>query len=233
MTHPTLSIILPTYNESHSIVNVINAIHRACSHLSHEIIVVDDHSPDGTAQIVQKTFAKARWAQCFLHPGKQGLGLSILYGIKQSRGRIIIGMDSDGNHDPKVIPLLLTKLKNADLVVASRFIKGGGMHEPTRYYLSLWFNYLLRFVFKFPITDNTSGFYAIRRKTLEKLNPPSIYYDYGEYHLRLVWATFVLGLTLKEIPVYYGKRTGGISKSKLFPMMVSYIREAVRLKDLS
>lgn len=218
-----LSIILPAYNESENIVKVVNIIHNICKYISHEIIVVDDHSPDKTYDLIKNNPN----ARSFLHPGSRGLGQSILYGIKQSRGEIILGMDADGNHDPHVIPSLIGELKNSDLVVASRFLPGGGMSDKKRYWMSFLFNTLLQWM-KFPVTDNTSGFYAIRKTTLTKLNPGSIYNGYGEYHLRLVWFACKKGLTIKEVPVYYGERLGGKSKSNLLSMAISYTYEAIR-----
>ncbi len=227
MKRPTLSIVLPTYNESQSIVKIIKTIHVVCKNISHEIIVVDDHSPDNTLTIIKKNPS----VRSFMHPGPRGLGLSILYGIKKAHGAIIIGMDADGNHDPSIIPTLIKKLNHADLVVASRFLKGGGMHSLIRYWTSFIFNLLLRIGFGFPITDNTSGYYAIRKSTLvHKLNPAQIYYGYGDYHLRLVWTARKIGLTIVETPIYYGKRFGGTSKSHFFSMSLAYLRVATQLK---
>ncbi len=238
-----LSIILPTYNESQGIIKLINTVHKVCKNISHEIIIVDDDSPDGTAATIARQFRSTSWVRNFIHPGKRDLGLSILYGIKQSRGHIIIGMDADGNHDPGVIPHLLKSLKTADLVVASRFIPQGGTWSPQggtwsrlggmtpiRFWASFLFNKTLQTFLGFPITDNTSGFYAIRKKRLLALKPSSIYYGYGEYHLRLVWYATIQGLTMTEVPVYYGRRLSGMSKSRLVPMALSYLKTAVRLK---
>lgn len=221
-----VSIILPTYNESENIIKVVNMIHKICKNISHEIIVVDDHSPDKTLARVKNI----RWVRSFLHPGPRGLALSILYGIKQSRGSIIVGMDADGNHDPEVIPLLLQALQRSDLVIASRFVPKGGMTDKERFWASFLFNKMLQIVFRFPVSDNTSGFYAIRKTTLQTLHPKKIYHGYGEYHMRLVWIAKKAGLTITEVPVYYGNRLGGLSKSQLLPMMLSYFQEAIRLK---
>jgi len=224
--NPTLSIILPTYNESQNIIKIINTIHKVCKNISHEIIVVDDASPDGTYEKIKK-FPSVR---SFLHPGTRGLGLSILYGIKNSRGHIILGMDADGNHDPHVIPHLLSSLQKADLVVASRFILGGGMSDTKRFWASFLFNNMLQRVFGFPITDNTSGIYAIHKIKLMSLGLADIYYGYGEYHLRLVWKAKKAGLTITEVPVYYGKRLGGESKSSLLVMIPTYLKTALALR---
>ncbi len=226
---PILSLILPTYNESQTISKLIKNIHKVCKNISHEIIVVDDQSPDGTLTHIGQSIRKAPWLKCFSHPGPRDLGGSILYGLKRASGRICIGMDADGNHDPAVIPTLLENLTHADIVVASRFLPGGGMQSGLRYHASRVFNTAIRYILGFPVTDSTSGFYAIRKKALQKLPLGRIYYGYGEYHLRLVWFARKANLHIDEIPVYYGARLGGTSKSRLVHMLISYSAAAIAL----
>jgi dolichol-phosphate mannosyltransferase len=235
MRSPTLSIILPTYNESTNIIKVIQSIHNTCKNTSHEIIVVDDHSADGTADMVRRHLKNTSWIRVFSHPGKRSLGASIGYGISQARGTIIIGMDADGNHNPHDILLLIKELRETDIVVGSRFLPSGGMHESLRYWTSYLFNLFLRAYFCFPITDNTSGFYAIRTATVRKLikHYPQIYTGYGDYHLRLVWHAAEKGLTIRERAVYYGKRHGGQSKSIARSMIWTYLHAAMQLTQKS
>jgi glycosyltransferase involved in cell wall biosynthesis len=235
MKHLTLSIILPTYNESANIIKVIQSIHNTCKNASHEIIVVDDHSPDNTKELTQRHFKNASWLRLFSHPGKRSLGASIGFGISQARGTIIVGMDADGNHNPKNIPRLLKGITTTDVVVGSRFLPSGGMHESLRYWTSYLFNLLLRACFGFPITDNTSGFYAIRATTVRRLikHYPQIYTGYGDYHLRLVWYATEEGLTIRERAVYYGKRHGGQSKSIARSMIWTYLHTAMQLTQKS
>lgn len=96
--------------------------------------------------------------------------------------------------------------------------------------MSLLFNAMLKYCFGFPIWDNTSGFYAIKKKTLLSLNPPSIYYGYGEYHLRLVYKAMEQRLRIIEMPVIYSPRVHGQSKSRLFIMLGIYLATAARLR---
>lgn len=231
--NPEVSIVIPTYNESESIIKLVSTIHNVCKKISHEIIIVDDHSPDQTARLLVHRFRQSPWFKCFLHPGRRGLGHSIGYGVAKARGRIIIGMDADGNHAPQIIPDMIRALMSCDMVVASRFLPEGGMPDRKRYLGSLWFNRLLAYMLRFPITDNTSGYYAIARASLLRLRPNSIYYGYGDYHLRLVWHARKAGLNIQEIPVFYAARIGGTSKSRLLRMLVSYLGEALRLSVLS
>jgi dolichol-phosphate mannosyltransferase len=231
MKHPMISIILPTYNEKEGIISLLNNIHEVCRKISHEVIIVDDHSPDGTFRLLEQFARTHPWAHPLLHQSAPSLGASIGHGVKHARGDIIVGMDADGNHNPHTIPLLLRKLKEADLVIGSRFIPTGGMENGFRYWTSRAFNIFLRYVFGFPITDNTSGFYAIQKKKLLSLNLKKIFYGYGEYHLRLVWIAQKSHMNIQEIPVFYAKRLGGQSKSRFFPMIHTYLRVAHRLSQ--
>ena len=156
-------------------------------------------------------------------------------GVEAARGDVIIGMDGDGNHDPRYIPHLIETLEHTDLVVGSRFIRReipNPKHQiPNKSKFSKFqiqnmgsflFNLVLKYCFGFPIWDNTSGFYAIRRKTLQSLSPPSIYCGYGEYHLRLVYKATQKGLKIVEFPVVYPPRIHGQSKSRFGRMLLTY-----------
>lgn len=229
-----VSIILPTYNEDKSILVLITRIINVFSSLKQnyqpEIIIVDDNSPDKTAYLVLKKYRLDKRIKVFIRKRVKGLGTAIGFGIKQSTGKIIIGMDADGNHTPEIIPFMLNKLKNNDLVVGSRFIKGGGGEDWQRQYASLIFNFVLKYFLGFPIWDNTSGFYAIKKKDLIRIGLDKIYYGYGDYHLRLVYLAKLCHYQLTEIPVYYQKRLGGQSKSILLKMVIIYFWEAIKLK---
>lgn len=221
---------MPSYNERENLTALIPQIRAAIRHLSAytaEIIVVDDNSPDHTADAIRKRFGTS--VRVIVRKKARGLATAIGAGVAHARGDIIIGMDADGNHNPKSIPLLLTALKTADLVVGSRFIKGGGMQDRTRYIASWLFNAVLRYVLQFPVWDNTSGYYAIHKNILRRMKPDRIYQGYGDYHLRLVYAAKMSGLCIREVPVHYENRQYGQSKSRLFIMAISYLHTALRL----
>jgi len=228
-----VSIILPTYNETESIFILIKRIKNVFKKLNnryiYEIIIIDDNSPDLTGYKLKERYKKDKRIKIFIRKKIRGLGTAIGYGVKKATGSIIIGMDADGNHPPEKIPPMLAKLKNYDLIVGSRFIKGGGGEDWKRQYGSLVFNFLLR-ILGFPIWDNTSGFYAISRVKLGKLGLNKIYYGYGDYHLRLVYFAKLIGYKSCEVPVFYYKRLGGESKSKLAEMLIKYFKEALKLR---
>lgn len=193
-----------------------------------EIVVVDDNSPDGTASALRALYG-AR-IRVIVRRHKRGLGTAIGEGVNAAKGDIILGMDADGNHDPRVIPRILDALSDSDMAVGSRFVQGGGMADTLRYVGSLVFNACLHFVFGFPIMDNTSGMYAIEKKKLHALGMHAIYYGYGDYHLRLVWRAKAQGFRIAEVPVFYQHRKHGQSKSRLPIMLITYTHAALRLR---
>ncbi|NCN45886.1 MAG: hypothetical protein COU63_03905 [Candidatus Pacebacteria bacterium CG10_big_fil_rev_8_21_14_0_10_36_11] len=227
-----VSVIIPTFNEKQNISLLITKLEKQLQKISHEIIVVDDHSSDGTITDLTKLSRSNQNISFYLNPPPVGLSKSILLGITKAKGKVIVGMDADFNHDPAVINNLIKSVvsDDFDLVVASRFMAGGGMDDKLRFYTTKFFNYLLRKIFLFPITDNTSGYYAIQAKVLKKMSLKKIYQGYGEYHLRLVYTAKRMGLRIKEIPVYYQERKYGVSKSKLFEMLKNYFILAFKLR---
>lgn len=233
-----VSIILPTYNEAGNISQLIKTINcqKELKEYQLEFVVVDDNSPDHTAAIV-KALTKKIPVKLFVRTKQKGLASAILYGIRKSRGQIIVLMDTDFNHQPKDIANLITPIidQQADLVIGSRYIKGGGMHlsEASRwqYWLSRWGNYFVnRWLLNLPVHESLSGFVAVRKKILARLNLEKIFSGYGEYCIRLIYYCHRRGFKIKEIPVMYGFRQYGISKSSLKRMIYFYLKTALQLR---
>lgn len=226
-----VSVILPTYNEREAIVKNVTHICQVLAKLEikFEVLVIDDNSPDGTAEAVRQLGTKYPQVKVIVRTKDRGLGLSIGRGVEESQGNIIVGMDADGNHDPEDLPVLLKNLRGETrLVVASRFAGDGGM-KGWRMLPTFLFNAMFR-LFGLPIWDNTSGYYAVRKDDLVTLGLKRIYYGYGDYHLRLVFYAAQAGWKMVEVPTTYQARLGGQSKSKLLNMAVEYTKEAYRLR---
>lgn len=228
-----ISIILPTFNEREAAPLIIKRIlSQFTAHKQIEVVVVDDCSPDGTAKIIINMYGRDKRVKVIQRQNKRpGLGSSILEGILSSSGKTIIGMDADGNHPPELLPLLIKQLQTGyDIAVASRFI-GKKRFNRLQDIGSYIFNLIIRYGLGYPILDNTSGYYAIKRKVLYSLPYQDIYHNsYGEYHLRLMYAASQKRYTISEIPVVYQKRIGGASKSSLIKMLTTYAIEAYRWK---
>lgn len=231
MSYIHLSIIIPTYNEAGNIGLLIKEIKSQLKNkISYEIIVVDDNSPDNTAQEAKKLIDKDGQVRLFVRKKDRGLATAIGFGISQAKGKVIVGMDADFNHPPQLILKLVSELKRVDLVVASRFIPGGGMQDKWRFYATYAFNIFLNKILNFPIMDNMSGFYAIGANQLKQLPLQTIFQGYGEYHLRLVWYARQYGLRIKQLPVFYPQRQHGQSKSNLIKMFWQYLVTAFKLR---
>lgn len=228
------SIILPTYNERDNIVELIGAIQQVMVPMSldYEIVVVDDDSPDGTADVVRERCGGDARVQLHVRQAERGLATAIRYGAERSRGEIIVIMDTDFNHDPAIIPQMISLLEYYDLIIGSRFVMGGGMEDRFRYFSSLVYNMGIRFLFRTQIQDNLSGFFAIDRQKLLGLDLDKIFYGYGDYFIRLLMIAWQRRYKMLEIPVFYRLRMHGHSKTQFLTIFVQYTLAILRLRFL-
>ncbi len=228
-----LSVVLPTYNERESICPLIEALleqFRGAA-MTKEVIVVDDDSTDGTAELVCQRFGSSGVVRVLVRKKERGLATAIRTGIEDAAGKIVIIMDSDFNHDPRGLPLMVELCRYFDIVVGSRYISGGGMLTSRfRYWGSYAFNLLIRLVLCTPVHDHLSGFLAVRREVLERLQGEKIFYGYGDYCIRLLYHALHNGFRLIEIPVVYQPRQGGESKTDLWRLLVQYALSTLRLR---
>ncbi|MBI2061476.1 MAG: DegT/DnrJ/EryC1/StrS family aminotransferase [Nitrospirae bacterium] len=216
-----LSVILPTFNEAENIAPLIRAILDA-SGAGVEVIVVDDSSPDGTADVVRREFGADGRVRLIIRETDRGLAKSIRRGLEEARGHHLLVMDTDFNHDPRVIPVMRDLLGYYDLVVGSRFVFGGGMQDGFRYYCSSLYNLAIRIVLGTRIQDNLCGFFAMRRAWMDRLPLDAIFFGYGDYFFRLLHQAVGLGLSMIEIPVFYKLRPAGQSKTKFLSIFSGY-----------
>lgn len=237
-----LSVVLPVYNEAGNIAKLISAINsqEELRRFPKEFIIIDDNSPDGTAGEVKKIIKKKLPVKLIVRKNQHGLATAILTGLKQVKGEILVIMDTDFNHRPEDIHRLLEPIiKNqADLVIGSRYIPGGGMHQTEagriQYLLSKWGNYFVnRWWLKLPVHESLSGFVAVKKSVFDKLPLNKIFSGYGEYCIRLLYYCHRQGCKLREVPVMYGLRHYGVSKSSLKRMVYYYAKTALELKFTS
>ena len=226
-----LSIVLPTYNEKDNIIILVNKIIKFLkNYKKKEIIVVDDSSPDNTYAVAKKKFKSKKFIKIFLRKKEFSLGKSIGYGIKKSKGRLIIVMDTDLTHNPNLIKKFIKHSKNYDLVSGSRFVKGGSMSSLNHYTFSLIFNFFLRIILKTKTKDNLGGYFCIKRTALKKLDLKKIFYGYGEFYFRLLFYLSINHASMMEIPARYDARNWGKSKSNFFLLLFRYTLQAIILK---
>ena len=228
----SVSVVLPTYNEAKNIVPLIEAIeeHLGPLGLELEIVVVDDSSSDGTAAVVRERFADDGRVRLTVREKERGLAGAILCGLRQCQGDVVVAMDTDFNHDPAMLPQMVRFLEYYDLVIGSRFTMGGGMEDQPRYYASFCYNMLVRLFLRTQVQDNLSGFFAMMRHQLFRMDVDYIFRGYGEYFMRLLFLAWAAHLKMLEVPVFYVLRRHGQSKSRFGRMLWDYTRTAVELR---
>ena len=228
-----VSVIIPTYNESENIIQILKSIgEHLPKDVEVEAIVVDDNSPDGTGKIVEDYIADTRneagYAVEVIHrKTKSGLSSAILDGIKHSSGETVVIMDSDFSHPPKIIPQLVEEIKSSkyDIVIASRFVPGGAINgwSTKRKLISKTAKGIAKAGLGVNESDPMSGFFAFRRKILE-----GIKFDAIGYKMLLELLVKTKGSKVKEIPYTFTDRTRGSSKLDSSTML-DYVKSVWRL----
>ena len=222
-----VSVILPCYNEKGNIVPLIEEIHSVLSFCKHQIIVVDDNSPDGTYDmLVSKNYD---YIKLLLRKENPSLARSIRKGIEESDGDIIIIMDSDFNHQPKYLPQMIANLEYYNCVLASRYVYGGKMHNYWRYQFSWMFNIFVRLLTGGKITETLYGFLSIRKEDLFKVDFDKIFWGYGDYCIRLMYYLQKENFTFLQFPAVNGHRLEGSGNTKLVKVFWLYLIEVIML----
>ncbi|MEP0828419.1 MAG: polyprenol monophosphomannose synthase [bacterium] len=218
-------IIFPTYNEKENIERIINAVLGQDDSI--EVLVVDDNSPDGTGQIVDKLAAANRRIHILHREKKEGLGRAYIAGFKWAIERkydYIFEMDADFSHGPDYIPDFLEAVKENDLVIGSRYISGVNVINwpMSRLLLSYFANVYTRIITGLPVRDATGGFKCFRRQALEAIPLDSIKSNGYIFQIEVSLRIWKKGMRLKEIPIVFVDRRLGASK-----MSKKIVREAI------
>lgn len=232
VTAPAASVILPTYNEAENIQAVISAVQAALREVPlHEILVVDDDSPDGTWRIVDDLGDLDHRIRCHRRLHKRGLASAIFDGLARAQGDVLVVIDADLQHDPEVIPSLVSALKQADVAVASRYAAGGATSSwsSTRRCMSRLATSLGRWASGLRISDPMSGFFALRRRTFRgveaQLRPRG-------FKALLEILSKAPGAEVAEVPYTFRPRRAGTSKLGA-DVMLDYLLSLVELRSRS
>jgi len=232
-------VIIPTYNEKENIQDILSAVLGLTE--AFHILVVDDGSPDGTADLVIQ-FKEAHPEKIHLleREGKLGLGTAYIAGFKfgiEKEYDFIFEMDADFSHPPTDLPCLLAACKSggADMSVGSRYIKGGGVKNwgLNRLILSRGASFYVQMVSWMPVSDPTAGFVCYKREVLERIDLDKIEFIGYAFQIEMKFAAYTSGFKIKEVPITFIDREKGTSK-----MNLSIITEAItgviqmRLKTL-
>jgi len=221
-------VIIPTYNEKENIENIIKAVFNLS--VAFDVLIVDDNSPDGTAQIVESLQPKYK-NRLFIEKRseKNGLGTAYIFGFKWALKRdygFVIEMDADFSHNPKDLTRLYDACANqgADVAVGSRYSQGVNVVNwpMKRVLLSYFASKYVRFILGIPVHDTTAGFVCYRRKVLETINLDKIKFVGYAFQIEMKYTAWRLGFNIKEVSVVFRDRTLGTSK-----MSGSIVSEAI------
>ena len=232
-----LAIVIPTYNEAETIPSLINELFEKIKQFVEklDILIIDDSSPDGTADIVRELGTKYEKITVIQRPKKMGLGAAYKEGfrhvLEKLDSELVLQMDADHSHQPSEIPNMLEKIKNFDFLVASRHVEGSdvigwGIGRKITHSIA---GTIARICAKIEIKDSTSGFRMFKKKTLEKVDFNKIRSDGFAFQIEVLHQLKQLGMKGLEVPQVFVNRTEGSSKMgssemmQFITMCISYI----------
>jgi dolichol-phosphate mannosyltransferase len=208
-------VVVPTYNEAENLEPVVARMRAAVPEA--DLLVVDDGSPDGTGDIADRLAAADTSVHVLHRTRKAGLGAAYIAGFRRALADgydVIVEMDSDGSHAPEELPRLLTALREADLVIGSRWVPGGQIRNWPLYrqIISIGGSTYARVLLRFPVRDSTSGYRAFRRQVLEELKLDEVASQGYCFQIDLAWKTWRSGFRVREVPITFTEREVGRSK---------------------
>jgi dolichol-phosphate mannosyltransferase len=212
-------LILPTFNEAENLERIVRATLPRLAEAApeHRVLVVDDDSPDGTGKIADRLAAELEPMEVLHRSGKAGLGRAYLAGFEHALAHgadYVIEMDADFSHDPADLPRLIRAAADADLVLGSRYVGGGGVEDwgLFRRALSRGGSLYARAILGVPVHDLTGGFKCFRRATLEGIDYRDTHADGYGFQIELTYRVYKAGYRVREIPIVFRDRERGTSK---------------------
>jgi dolichol-phosphate mannosyltransferase len=219
-------VCLPTYDERENLAPMIDAILATAPGV--DVLVIDDNSPDGTGRLADEIAARQPRVQVLHRAAKEGLGRAYLAGFAWALARdygLVVEMDCDFSHDPSYLPGLLAAAGEADLVLGSRYVRGGGTVNwgLLRKLISRGGSLYARTILGLPVRDLTGGFKCFRREVLEAIDLPSVECTGYAFQIELTYRAARRGFRVQEIPIVFADRRVGHSK-----MSRRIVLEAIR-----
>ncbi len=216
---PSAWLVLPTYNEAENVEAIVGAAvaQLASTGLEHHVLVVDDSSPDGTGEIADRLAAEMGAVEVLHRARKQGIGPAYLAGFAHALHRgadLLLEMDADFSHDPADLPRLIAAAADADLVLGSRYVPGGGVTDwgLVRRIVSRGGSLYARVILGIPVNDLTGGFKCFRRSVLEGLDLSAVGTDGYGFQIEVTFRAIRAGYAIKEVPIVFRDRRVGSSK---------------------
>lgn len=209
-------VCLPTYNERENLEAMVLALGDVLEISRERVLVIDDTSPDGTGEIADRLASELPWVSVLHRARKEGLGPAYVAGFRQALdegAQLILTMDCDFSHDPRDVRRLVEAAADADLVVGSRYVHGGGTDDRVlRHLVSRSGCLYARAFLGVRVRDLTGGFKCFRRTALEAIDLNGLYaYGYA-FHIEATFRALRAGLRVREVPIRFGERRAGMSK---------------------
>lgn len=210
-------VIIPTYNEKGNIEPLVRGIFSSLKNYDVNILFIDDGSPDGTGDEIRRFQREDERIKLIERDRKMGLGKAYVAGfdfaIKNGYSHVF-EMDADLSHKPEYLPLFLELAREYDLVIGSRYIKGGGVRNwsPLRELISKIGNLYARLILGFSIKDSTAGFKCFRIEVLKSIKPETLSSEGYSFQIENVWRAWKKGFKIKEFPIIFYEREKGKSK---------------------
>lgn len=212
-------LVLPTYNEAENVEPFVRAVLPRLAEAApeHRVLIVDDSSPDGTGEIADRLAAELAEVEVLHRPAKQGLGRAYLAGFARALAggaELVLEMDSDFSHDPADLPRLIAAAGDADLVLGSRYVPGGGVEDwgLARRIVSRGGSLYARILLGVPVHDLTGGFKCFRREVLERLDLEGVHAEGYGFQIELTYRAHLAGFRVREVPIVFRDRRAGSSK---------------------
>jgi len=208
-------VCLPTYDERENLPPMVEAILASAPQV--HVLVIDDNSPDGTGRLADEIARREPRVRVLHRRGKEGLGKAYLAGFAWALQRgygLVLEMDCDFSHDPRVLPVMLERAQTADLVLGSRWVAGGGTVNwgLGRKVISRGGSFYARTILGLPVRDLTGGFKCFRREVLEAIDLASVECTGYAFQIELTYRAFKKGFRVAEIPIVFVDRRVGQSK---------------------
>jgi dolichol-phosphate mannosyltransferase len=213
-------LVIPTYNEAENLEPLVHAVlpvlERAAPE-GHRVLIVDDSSPDGTGELADRLATTHEAVEVLHRPTKDGLGPAYLAGFAAAlaggAGRVL-EMDADFSHDPADVARLLDASNDADLVLGSRYVDGGGVRDwgALRRFVSRGGSLYARVMLGLPVQDLTGGFKCFNRAALEAIDLPTVRSQGYAFQIELTYRAARRGLRVVEVPIVFRERSVGVSK---------------------
>lgn len=215
-----ITVILPTYNEAENLPKLVSAL--LSLPLDLKVLIVDDHSPDGTGEIADELSARHNGKIAVLHrTGKLGLRSAYMEGFRKAfdgGAQAVVQMDADFSHDPAVLVEMARCLASCDVVIGSRYTKGGSLDErwpAWRKALSAFGNFYARTILRFPLQDVTTGYRMWRREALKIMPLDRIRSNGYIFLVEMAYVAYRMGYKITEVPIHFADRRWGKSKMSL------------------